>query len=329
MRAYYFNCYQAISNKYMTTIKGSTVLVTGGASGIGKLMGEACLYKGARRLIIWDVNTEALTQTVRELKGKGHQVHAYQVDVSDIQDVESAAYTVLEDIGPVDILFNNAGIVVGKDFADHTHEDIKRTIDINVGGVMHVALEFLPEMLRRKTGHIINISSASGILPNPKMSVYASSKWAVLGWSESLRLEMERSETGVKVTTVTPSYINTGMFDGVKAPLLTPLLSPDTIVKQIMKAVEKDDIILRSPWIVNYLPLLRGILPTRIFDRVADSFGVYSSMKEFKGKTKIGPEAEPARKKVTSSQKSTDSSDKATPSTQAKADSQQPEPAKA
>jgi short-subunit dehydrogenase len=289
------------SKTAMTKIKGKTILVTGGASGIGLLMGEACLKKGARRLIIWDVNEAAMREAVRKFREQGYAAHAYRVDVSDANDVASAAYTVEDDLGSVDILFNNAGIVVGKDFCEHTHEDINRTIGINVGGVMHVALQFLPEMMHRKSGHIINISSASGFLPNPKMSVYAASKWAVLGWSESLRLEMERSGTGVKITTVTPSYINTGMFDGVKAPFLTPILSPQKIVSQIMEAVESDNILLRSPYIVNYLPVLRGLLPVRLFDRMASAFGVYDSMKKFKGREEpaaSAPPARPARKKV-------------------------------
>lgn len=292
----------------MTTIKGKTVLVTGGASGIGKLMGESCLAEGARRLIIWDINKEAMLETVHEFRGKGHEVHAYQVDVSDVADIESAAYTVLEDIGFVDILFNNAGIVVGKEFAEHSHADIKRTVDINTSGVMHVALEFLPEMLHRKRGHIINIASASSFVPNPKMSVYAASKWAVLGWSESLRLEMERGNTGVKILTVTPSYINTGMFDGVKSPLLTPILQPNEITDQIMKAVKADDILLRSPMIVNITPLLRGVLPTRVFDFVAEMFGVYDSMSKFKGHETV-KKPSPRRKTVTRKKRTTVTND--------------------
>lgn len=267
----------------MTKIKGTTVLVTGGAAGIGKLMGEMCLEKGARRLIIWDINKQALTATAKELKGKGKEVHAYQVDVSDGKDVKSAADTILEDIGTVDILINNAGIVVGKKFAEHTHDDIQRTIDINISGVMYPTSLFLDGMMRQGMGHIVNISSAAGLAPNPKMSVYAGSKWAVLGWSESLRLEMERNKTGVNITTVTPSYIDTGMFDGAKAPLLAPLLSPEKIAKQIVDAIEDNEILLRAPEIVNYVPFLRGVLPTRIFDSVAHILGAYDSMKDFQG----------------------------------------------
>lgn len=94
---------------------------------------------------------------------------------------------------------------------------------------MHIALELLPEMILRGSGHIVNIASAAGFVSNPKMSVYVASKFAVVGWSDSLRLEMERNKTGVHVSTVTPYYIDTGMFAGVKT--LIPILKPEYAAK--------------------------------------------------------------------------------------------------
>jgi len=121
------------------------------------------------------------------------------------------------------------------------------------------------------------------------MSVYAGSKWAVLGWSESLRLELEQIGPNLKVTTVMPSYIDTGMFAGVKAPLLTPILQPDTITEAILNAIKRNKILLRKPFIVNLLPLLHGILPTRVFDTVTGRwFGVYTSMNDFTGRPAVG-----------------------------------------
>jgi short-subunit dehydrogenase len=185
----------------------------------------------------------------------------------------------------VDIVFNNAGIVVGKAFHEHTHRDITKTIDINVSGVMHVALSFLPDMIDQEEGHIINIASAAGLIANPNMSVYAASKWAVVGWSESLRIEMEERKTGVHITTVMPSYIDTGMFAGVKSPMLTPVLQPEYIVDKIMQAVHENKIILQEPFMVKSIPVLKGILPTRVFDFVAGKiFGVYKTMDHFVGR---------------------------------------------
>ena len=271
----------------MTNFRNKTVLITGGANGIGKLLGQKSLKEGADKLIIWDINRALLDKTLEDFKSKGYQnVYTYQVDVSDVKSIESAATNVLLEIGNVDILFNNAGIVIGKKFREHSAADIESTLAINVAGVMHLVRVFLPDMLRQGSGHIINISSASAFIGNPKMSVYAGSKWAVLGWSESLRLELEKEPGDLHVTTICPSYIDTGMFDGVKAPLLFPLLQPDDIVNKIIKAVKNNEVILKAPDNVNFVPLFRSILPPRIFDFFADKLGVYGSMNKFKGHQK-------------------------------------------
>lgn len=271
----------------MTKITNRTVLITGGAAGIGRLLAQRCLDEKAYQVILWDINEDKLEATRQELADQGHRVLTYAVDVSDLEDIQAAAEAVRSEVGTVDILFNNAGIVVGKAFAEHSHRDISKTIDINVSGVMHVAAEFIGDMLKQQEGHIINIASAAGLIPNPNMSVYAGSKWAVLGWSESLRLEMERDKTGVHVTTVLPSYINTGMFDGVKAPMLTPIMEPEYIVEKIIEGVKNNEIILKEPFMVKTLPILRGLLPTRAFDYVAGTlFGVYKTMNSFIGKPK-------------------------------------------
>lgn len=271
----------------MTAITNRSILITGGASGIGKLMAKRCLEERAYKVILWDINEENLEKTKEEFKSQGYDIATYVVDVGNVDDVNAAAERVFDEIGTVDILFNNAGIVVGKPFAEHTNRDISKTIDINVSGVMHTALAFLPSMIDQDEGHIVNIASASGLMANPNMSVYAASKWAVVGWSESIRIELEKTNPEVRVTTVMPSYINTGMFDGVKSPMLTPILEPDYIVDKIIKGVKSNEIIMQEPFMVRAVPILRGVLPTRVFDFVADKvFGVYKTMDHFVGRPK-------------------------------------------
>jgi len=269
----------------MTKIKNSTVLITGGANGIGKLMAEKCCKLKAANVIIWDINETNLLKTAAEFQEKGFDVVPYIVDVSSQRDINATAKKVLKEFGTVDIVINNAGIVVGKPFVEHSDKDISKTLDINVAGVMRVAKAFLPAMIEQKKGHIVNIASAAGFIPNPNMSVYAASKWAVIGWSESLRLELEKMKGKLVVTTVTPSYINTGMFEGVKAPFLTPILEPEYVVDKVIKAILKNQIFLQEPFMVKSVPALRGILPTRVFDFVAGNlFGVYKTMDKFKGR---------------------------------------------
>jgi len=268
----------------MTQIKGKTVLITGGAAGIGKLMGKKLIQKGASKLIIWDINPEFLQQATDELQCKNCKVFPYQLDISDTQGVIATAKKVKSDAGMVDIVINNAGVVVGKYFKDHTHDDIDFTMNINTNAAMHVTMEFLGEMIGKGEGHIVNIASAAGLMANPKMSVYVGSKWGITGWSESLRIELEQLNRKLRVTTVNPSYIDTGMFAGVKTHPFIPILKPEKVVNHIITAIEKNKLTVRLPYLVKLMPFVRGILPTRIFDWFAGSvLNVYKSMSDFAG----------------------------------------------
>ncbi|XWN37016.1 MAG: SDR family NAD(P)-dependent oxidoreductase [Balneola sp.] len=269
----------------MTSFRGKVVLITGAASGIGFIMGRMCLEKGAKHLIMWDINPETLSSSADELVSKGYSVSTNLVDVRDKKQVSEASKEVLKNYGSVDILFNNAGIVVGKSFANHSFADIENTFAVNSLGMMYVTRAFLPTMIKQSFGRVVNIASAAGLTPNPGMTVYAASKWAAVGWSDSLRIELEQNHENVKVLTVMPSYINTGMFDGVKAPLLIPLLDSEKISSKILNSVEKEKFILREPFMIKLSPFVRGILPARIYDFVAGKIlKVYSSMNTFTGR---------------------------------------------
>lgn len=268
----------------MSSIKGQSVLITGGASGIGKLMGRMVLEEGAKLLIIWDINEAHLRETKAEFVARNFQIETFQVDVSDTSQVLSVFEKMKARLGPVDILINNAGIVIGKDFSQHTHEEIDRTMRVNTSAMMHISKAALSDMMQKNSGHIVNIASAAGMVSNPHMSVYCGSKWAVIGWSDSLRLELEGLHSGVHVTTVTPYYISTGMFAGVKSPFI-PILKPEPTARKIIEAIKKDKIFLRLPLIVNLLTLVKGLLPTRLFDLVVGrGLAIYKTMETFKGR---------------------------------------------
>lgn len=268
----------------MTQIKGKTVLITGGAAGIGKFMGKKLIQKGASKLIIWDINPEFLKQATDELHCKNCGVFPYLIDISDTSGIIATAKKVRDEVGEVDILINNAGVVVGKNFKDHTHADIDFTMNINTNAAMHVTIEFLGAMIGKGEGHIVNIASAAGLMANPKMSVYVGSKWGITGWSESLRIELEQLNRNLHVTTVNPSYIDTGMFAGVKTHPFIPILKPEKVVNGIISAIEKNKLSVRMPYLVKLMPFVRGILPTRIFDWFAGSvLNVYKSMADFAG----------------------------------------------
>lgn len=264
--------------------KGKRVLITGGASGIGKIMGRKALERGCSHLIIWDINQEGLMQAQTEFQTLGGKIIMFQVDISDLEQINSAAEKVNTQTGGIDILINNAGIVVGKYFHEHTHEQISKSMLVNSSALMHITAEFLPGMMARNLGAVCNIASSAGLISNPKMSVYAASKWAAVGWSDSLRLEMEQLKKNISVTTIMPFYISTGMFDGVKSKLL-PILEPEKTSEKIIKAIENDTKMLAMPLPYWFIRFSQGILPLPVFDWVMRNvFGIYDTMKDFKGR---------------------------------------------
>ena len=268
------------------SVKGKTVLITGAAMGMGRLYADLASRDGASRLILWDINTELLEKAAAEISGP--EVHVYTVDVSSLDAIREAASAVLDELGAPDILINNAGIVRGKYFWDHDHDaDIELTMRINALAPMHITRAFLPTMMANSAPQrIVNIASAAGLVSNPKMSLYAASKWAAVGWSDSLRIELEKTGHGnIKVTTVCPTYISTGMFDGVKSILLTPILSPDDVVNKVWDALKVGKPYLIMPWTTQLGKVLKGLLPVRAWDVLADKvFGIYGTMDNFVGR---------------------------------------------
>lgn len=261
-----------------------TILITGAASGIGKRFAEVISDTSDVELILWDRNPELLRVLKKQI-GEKARIHIAGIDISDKMRIHYESEHVIKENLLPDIIINCAGIVIGKLFHEHNADEIESTMIINSLGSMWVTHAFLTQMIERGSGQIVNLASASGYIGNPRMSVYASSKWAVLGWSESLRIEMASLKTGVFVTTVIPSYIDTGMFEGVKAPIFTPILKTDDIVKKMLMGIAKMKSEIKAPFIVRFVPFLKAVLPMPAFDWLAGNvLGVYKSMDSFKGR---------------------------------------------
>ncbi|EMK00826.1 SDR family NAD(P)-dependent oxidoreductase [Leptospira sp. WS58.C1] len=274
----------------MKTVKGKRILITGAAMGMGKIYAELSVQENASALVLWDVNSKVLLNTAKQLRSDTTKIFTDTVDVSDLEKVRKAVSRIEAQLGGIDILINNAGIVKGKYFWEHDPKsDIETTMAINTLGPMYSTRFLLPKMLSERTGEfrIVNISSAAGLISNPKMSVYCASKWAETGWSDSLRLELLQAGYGhIKVTTVNPAYISTGMFEGVKGMLFTPILTPEYVTSKVWNAMKKGKPRLLLPWTIYLSNALRGILPISVFDWIADKiFGVYKTMEGFKGRS--------------------------------------------
>ena len=267
----------------MTKIKGRTLLITGGASGIGRIMGRMALQRGAKKVVVWDINEDNIAATESELNSYG-EVKGYKVDVANAEMVKQMFALTTKECGDVDILINSAGIITGnKTFAEQSQQDIDRTMAINATAPMTVALQALPPMLKRNVGHICNIASAAGFIANPRMSIYAASKWAVIGWSDSLRVELQESKSNVHVTTIAPYYINTGMFDGVRSRII-PILKPEWVAKKILNAIEKNKKISSWPLGYHLIRTLQALLPLRALDLLCKVLGIYNALDHFKGR---------------------------------------------
>ena len=273
----------------MKSVKGKRVLVTGGAMGMGRLFAERAIAEQAAAVVLWDVNEAALNDTLNELADGATEISGYIVDVADAEEVAGTAAAVLDDLKGIDVLINNAGVVRGNKYFWETdlEHDTKATIDINTLGPMYVAHEFLPAMIAESGEcRMLNLASAAGFTPNPRMAVYAASKWAVIGWSDSVRLELKQAGLDhVKVTTVCPYYVRTGMFDGARSAPLLPILDPADVVEEAWGAMLAGRPFVVMPKTVMLSEMLKGVVPTSVRDFIADHIiGVYHTMDDFTGR---------------------------------------------
>ncbi|MDX2170096.1 MAG: SDR family oxidoreductase, partial [Deltaproteobacteria bacterium] len=237
----------------MSDISGQHALITGGASGIGRLMARQLAARGAR-VTVWDINATALDAAVAEL---GPTARGFVCDVSDRHQVYARATDTEAAGGPVDILINNAGIVSGKDFLELPDEKIEATFDINVLALFWTTKAFLPGMIARNRGHVVTIASASGYIGVAKLADYAASKWAAVGFDESLRAELRTTAPGVITTVVCPFYIDTGMFRGVQSrfPLLLPILKEHDVATRVVQAIANNRRRVVMPWLCHLVPM--------------------------------------------------------------------------
>jgi all-trans-retinol dehydrogenase (NAD+) len=279
---------QAAKNYIMPSRKnlaGSVVLVTGGGSGIGRLLS---LEFGKRncKVVIWDINKKGADAVAEEIKAAGGEVHVYKCDLSSREQIYAAAELVKKDVGNVNILVNNAGIVTGKSFIDSADTMIELTMKVNTLAHFWTLKAFLPSMLEHNAGHVVTIASSAGLSGTPGLVDYCASKFAAVGIDESLRNELIKHNSGVHTTVVCPFYINTGMFDGVKTrfPWLLPILEPEYVADQIVSAVETNRAQVWLPKLILTSTWIKSVFNTNSTAKILEFLGVFDSMNDFKGR---------------------------------------------
>jgi short-subunit dehydrogenase len=266
----------------MKNLSGKNILLTGAASGIGRLMAGRFAAEGAR-LVLLDINETLLETAKSEIHQSGAEVSAHVCDIGDEKQVDRVLKNVQEETKEIDILINNAGIVKGGLFLDMSLEDIAKVLNVNLMGMIRLTHKLLPRMTARKAGHIVNIASSAGFIAMPRMSEYCASKFAALGWSDALRQELKSQGCeGIQITVVCPYAIATGMFAGFQPLLFNPMLKPEKVADRIVAAVKKQKPYLFVPAYMKCLYALK-LLPTGLQDALLSMLGSGSAMVDFSG----------------------------------------------
>ena len=194
----------------MEGFAGKVAVVTGAGSGIGQALAVELAGSGAK-LAISDVDTEGLAQTEERIRTIGAPVKSDRLDVTEREAFLAYADAVNEHFGKVNQIYNNAGIAFIGDIEVSQFKDIERVMDVDFWGVVNGTKAFLPHLITSGDGHVVNISSIFGLFSMPGQGAYNAAKFAVRGFTEALRQEMVLAEHPVKVTTVHPGVIKTGI----------------------------------------------------------------------------------------------------------------------
>ncbi len=274
----------------MKNLSGRKAVVTGGAMGIGL---ETCrrLLKEGVDVTIWDMNVSAMESAKDELKNLNGTLYTHTCDVSDKDAVFQTADIAKKEMGSVDILVNNAGFVKAGSFCDLPIENAIKLTDVNQNAIYYTTYAFLPDMLKKNCGHIVNISSSAGMVAVPDLAVYCATKAAVTGFTETLRFEaMRDKKNGVKFSVIYPHFIKEGMFEGGRLNFIGDLLMPrlknhDVIAEAIVeKAIKKDRMSVKRPISLQIALIGRALLPISIATRVLQLAGVGRGMQNWIGR---------------------------------------------
>ncbi|MBL4866998.1 MAG: SDR family NAD(P)-dependent oxidoreductase [Pseudomonadales bacterium] len=272
----------------MRTIRGKIAVVTGAGSGIGQATCVALAKKGAI-IVMVDLNKEGMQETATMVEKEGSSASSHTVDVTKLKQMERLVKEVEDLHGRVHIVINNAGIGIMEEFADGSLENFKKVIDVNLWGVVYGSKLFLPMLLKEKEGHIVNTSSLAGIISTPGMVSYGTSKFAVRGFSESLRAELKQHN--IAVSSVHPGMINTNIAKTSEcddATLHTKMVDwferfgrpPSVVANKIVRAIEKNQMrILVTPetYIMDVAKRIAPTLSEEVMGRMNSLFRKFIS----------------------------------------------------
>jgi butyryl-CoA dehydrogenase len=266
---------------------GRVAAITGAGSGIGRALAQDLAGRGCH-LALCDIDEVGLAGTVTSCEGTGVKVTSQRVDVADRAAVEAWADQVVDEHGKVNLVVNNAGVALGASIEHMSYDDLEWLMGVNFWGVVHGTKAFLPHLQAAGEGHIVNLSSVFGLISIPSQSAYNAAKFAVRGFTDALRMELDIADGGVSATTVHPGGIKTNIarsarlhetvvamagsleqaHDGFDKIART---SPEKAAAKILAAVQADkrrvlvgldahaiDLISRLPGVLHQWVLVKG-----------------------------------------------------------------------
>ncbi|MBO6020720.1 MAG: SDR family oxidoreductase [Aeriscardovia sp.] len=269
-----------------TDFEGAGAVVTGAGSGIGKLIAKKLASQGAK-VAAWDIDGPAVKETVKEIADVGGESAAFEVDCGDFDAVMRASKVSMRFLGRLNILVNDAGVVVGKRFEDLSEKEVERVFKVNALSLFWTNKAFLKDLKKSRRSISVTVASAAGLIGSARLTAYSASKFAAVGFDSSLRNELKKEKCQVKTLLVCPFYISTGMFEGVKTkvPALLPILKPETVADKIVEAIKKGKERLILPPFAGLAGFIANS-PVFFADRIENIFGINSCMDEFVGRKK-------------------------------------------
>jgi short-subunit dehydrogenase len=233
------------------------ILLTGASRGIGSHVALELAKRGAE-LVLTARDADQLAEVAQACEGAGARVHVIAADLMKADD----RARLVECSGEIDVLINNAGVEYTKALLDQTDAEVAAQLELNLAVPIDLTRRVLPQMLARRTGTIVNISSMSGKGATPFNSIYAATKYGLVGWSASLRIELQGS--GVHVGVVCPGFVAEGMWGrtGLQAPAIMRAVSPAKVVKAVIQVLGGAGEVLVTPGPIRPLLALRELFPS-------------------------------------------------------------------
>jgi NAD(P)-dependent dehydrogenase (short-subunit alcohol dehydrogenase family) len=238
------------------SLQGRVGVVTGGASGIGRALAEALAREGAK-VVVADLDEAGLASVVASIRGRGGEALAVRTDVADLASVRALAERAFEAFGRVHVLCNNAGVALWGGLETATHSDWQWALAVNLWGVIHGLEAFLPRMIAQKEpGHVVNTASMAGLVATGGLGIYNTTKYAVVGLSETLAKDLK--PYGIGVSVLCPMGVQTRIRESERnrpvhlrnetqtraepVELMGRFLAPETVAQMVLAAIRAGEL---------------------------------------------------------------------------------------